>query len=130
MGKPIVFFDGYCNLCSSSVQWIIKNDLNNTFQFAPLNGETAKKIIEDEDILKEDSIILFLNNKFYLRSTAVLKIAAKLKYPSRFLSVFLIVPVFIRNWVYQIVARNRYKWFGKKEVCWIPSEELNIKFLK
>jgi predicted DCC family thiol-disulfide oxidoreductase YuxK len=130
MDKPIVFYDGYCNLCSNSVQWIIKNDPKNTFYFAPLNGVTAKNLIIDDNLLKEDSIVLFLNNSFYLRSTAVLKISQHLKYPSKLVSIFLLVPAFIRNWVYQIIAKNRYKWFGKKEVCWMPNAELNMKFLK
>ncbi|HLV40170.1 thiol-disulfide oxidoreductase DCC family protein [Xanthomarina sp.] len=130
--KQLILFDGVCNLCNTSIQYVIKHDKNNVFMFAPLQGETAKKILEQHhiDTSKTDSIILFTNNQaLYFKSTAALKIASKLKFPINLLSVFLVVPVFIRNVVYNYIAKNRYKWYGKQNECMIPTEKLKAKFL-
>ena len=131
--KHLVLFDGVCNLCNSSVQYIIKHDKQNEFLFASLQSHTAKQVIDQFkiDISKIDSIVLLKSNKkLYLKSTAALKIAALLGFPNNMLSVFLIIPPFIRNWVYDFIARNRYKWYGKQESCMIPTEELKHKFLE
>ncbi|MFL0352663.1 thiol-disulfide oxidoreductase DCC family protein [Xanthomarina sp. GH4-25] len=130
--KQLILFDGVCNLCNASVQYVIKHDKNNEFMFAPLQGETGKKIINHYkiDTSKIDSIILYTNtNKIYFKSTAALKIASKLGFPTNLLRVFLIVPAFIRNWVYNYIAKNRYKWYGKQNECMIPTENLKAKFL-
>ncbi|MEO8934065.1 MAG: DCC1-like thiol-disulfide oxidoreductase family protein [Xanthomarina sp.] len=130
--KQLILFDGVCNLCNTSVQYVIKNDKNNIFMFAPLQGETAKKILEKNnmDSSKLDSIILYSNKqKLYFKSTAALKIANRLKFPINLLSVFLITPVFIRNLIYNHIAKNRYKWYGKQNECMIPSQDLKAKFL-
>lgn len=131
--KQLILFDGVCNLCNSSVQYVIKNDKNNVFLFAPLQGETGKKILEHYQIdrSKMDSIILFTNKqKLYYKSTAALKIARKLNTPVNLLSAFLIIPPFIRNGIYNYIAKNRYKWYGKQNECMIPTENLKEKFLK
>lgn len=130
--KHIVLFDGICNLCNCSVQYIIKHDKKNKFMFAPLQSKTGKHIIELQNIdtATTDSIIFKHSNKnIYFRSTAALKIASKLSFPSCLWSVFLVVPSFIRNWVYDYIAKNRYKWYGKKEACMVPTPELKDKFL-
>ncbi|MGB6267370.1 MAG: DCC1-like thiol-disulfide oxidoreductase family protein [Olleya sp.] len=130
--KKLILFDGVCNLCNSSVQYVIKNDKKNLFLFAPLQSETGQKIINhfNLDTSKIDSILLYSeDNDITYKSTAALKIAAKLGFPRNLLIVFLIVPTFIRNWVYDYIAKNRYKWFGKREECMIPNQNLKEKFL-
>ncbi|GAL67346.1 hypothetical protein JCM19301_2698 [Jejuia pallidilutea] len=100
--------------------------------FAPLQSKIGEKIIKAYNIntAKVDSILLF-NPKtgIYSKSTAALKIASKLSFPTNILTIFLIVPAFIRNWVYDFIAKNRYKWYGKKEACMIPTPDLKKKFL-
>lgn len=130
--KQLILFDGVCNLCNSSIQYVIKHDKKDTFMFAPLQGDTGKEIIErfDIDPTKTDSILLYsYRNGLSIKSTAALKIAKHLGFPRSILSMFLIVPPFIRNWVYDYIAKNRYKWYGKKEECMIPTPELKAKFL-
>lgn len=130
--KKLILFDGICNLCNSSVLYVIKRDKKNRFLFAPLQSETGKQIIEafSIDTSQLDSIILFTPEKgIHYKSTAALKIASQLPFPTKVLAIFLIVPNFIRNWVYDFIARNRYKWYGKKESCMIPTPELKSRFL-
>ncbi len=130
-GQSIVFFDGVCNLCNSSVQTILKYDRNGHFMFAPLQGETAKiKIAEYVNNHPGiDSIILVQDEKIYVKSTAVLRIARYLRFPLNLAFTFIIVPAFIRNVLYDWVAANRYKWYGKQNECWLPTPELKAKFL-
>ncbi|WMI64670.1 DCC1-like thiol-disulfide oxidoreductase family protein [Aestuariibaculum sp. YM273] len=133
INKQLILFDGVCNLCNSSVNFIIKHDKKNAFLFTPLQSHLGKQIIEEYNIdtNKTDSILLYIPKKgITYKSTAALKIASHLGFPVKILSVFLIIPTFIRNWVYDFIAKNRYKWFGKKETCMIPSPKLKSKFLK
>lgn len=130
--NSLILFDGVCNLCNNSVQFVIKHDKKNKFLFTALQGETAKAILKEFkiDSSKIDSIILYEPEKgVSLKSTAALKIASKLEFPINLLVVFLIVPGFIRNWVYNYIAKNRYKWYGKQDNCMIPTPELKEKFL-
>lgn len=130
--KKIILFDGVCNLCNASVQFIIKHDKKNRFLFAPLQGDIAKQIIETYhiDIKKTDSILLYSPKKgVQYKSTAALKIAFDLSFPINIMGVFIIIPPFIRNVIYDYIAKNRYKWYGKKESCMIPTAELKSKFL-
>jgi predicted DCC family thiol-disulfide oxidoreductase YuxK len=125
-------FDGVCNLCNSSVQYVIKHDKKNRFLFTALQSETGQKIINEYNIdtTKTDSILLYTpNNGVVAKSTAALKIASYLGFPNNLMTVFFIIPPFIRNWVYDYIAKNRYKWYGKKESCWIPTPGLKSKFL-
>jgi len=130
--KQLVLFDGVCNLCDASVQYIIKHDKDNAFLFTALQSEVGQQIIKEFNIdtNKIDSIILYSNEYgISYKSTAALKIASKLGFPRNLLSVFLIIPSIIRNWVYDYIAKNRYKWYGKKEECMIPTPDLKSKFL-
>ena len=131
--KSLILFDGVCNLCNTSVLYVIKHDKNNTFVFAPLQSTIGQQIITKYslDSSKTDSILLYSPNKgLKVKSTAALHIAKRLGLPNNLLSAFLIVPAFIRNWVYDFIAKNRYKWYGKKESCMIPTPELKAKFLE
>lgn len=129
--KPIVFFDGVCNLCNSSVQFIIKRDKLDTFRFASLQSEVAIALLPKELVSEDNlqSLVLLQNEKVLTRSSAALNIARKLQglWPALF--VFIIVPLFVRDTCYDIIARNRYKWFGKKDQCMVPSSEIKDKFL-
>lgn len=131
--KQLILFDGVCNLCNSSVLYVIKRDKKDKFLFAPLQSDIGKDIIKtfNIDTDKTDSILLYNPEKDRLthKSTAALLIAKQLHFPTNLLAVFLIVPTFIRNWVYNYIAKNRYQWYGKKESCMIPTPELKAKFL-
>ncbi|MGJ8592899.1 MAG: thiol-disulfide oxidoreductase DCC family protein [Aquaticitalea sp.] len=130
--KKLILFDGVCNLCDASVQYIIKHDRNDVFRYTALQSEVGQKIIQDFkiDTSKLDSILLYsAESGISYKSSAALKIASKLGFPRNLLSLFFIVPTFIRNWVYDYIANNRYKWYGKKDECMIPTPELKSKFL-
>lgn len=131
--KKLILFDGVCNLCNSSVQHVIKHDKKNKFLFSALQSDIGQEIIKAHqiDISKIDSILLYTPEKgIVYKSTAALKIAYHLGFPNSIMSVFFIIPPFIRNWVYDYIAKNRYKWYGKKESCMIPTPELKSKFLE
>jgi predicted DCC family thiol-disulfide oxidoreductase YuxK len=129
MGQ-IILFDGVCHFCHGSVQFIMKRDSTCVFSFAPLQGRTGKELIESYDIPKNlDSLVLIDGDSFYVKSTAVLRICSNLRAPWKLLSALLVVPSPIRDKVYDVVAKNRYKWFGKKEICTIPPPEVRKRFL-
>ena len=129
--KKIILFDGVCNLCDSTVTFVIKRDPRDVFRYTPLQSTTGAYLCEKYqiDTSKVDSIILIENNKAYIKSTAVLRVARYLTgiYPVFY--VFLILPSFIRNWGYDYIAARRYTWYGKKESCMIPTPDLKAKFL-
>ena len=128
---PVILFDGVCNLCNSSVQYVIKHDPEHIFRFASLQSPFGQKFLSDNHLSSNNinSFILFSNNKIYTRSTAALQVAKRLKGLMKLLYFFMIVPGFIRDGVYNIIAKNRYKWFGKEETCWLPTPELKNLFL-
>ncbi|MEX2349746.1 MAG: DUF393 domain-containing protein, partial [Flavobacteriaceae bacterium] len=110
--KKIILFDGVCNLCNNSVVFIIKRDKKDVFRFAAIQSDEGEKLIKEHDIdtSKTDSIILIEENNYCVKSTAALKIAKHLNGTYPLLYYFIILPVFFRNWVYDIIAKNRYKW--------------------
>lgn len=131
--KKLILFDGVCNLCNASVQYVIEHDKNNVFMFTALQSDIGQQIIEAYkiDTNKVDSILLYTPEKgIDYKSTAAMKIASQLGFPQNLMTAFFIIPPFIRNWVYDYIAKNRYKWYGKKESCWIPTPELKSKFLE
>jgi predicted DCC family thiol-disulfide oxidoreductase YuxK len=129
--KAIILFDGICNFCNSSVNFIIKRDRNNYFKFSPLQSEYSKKVFSENNykIKYFESIVLVKNNKTYQKSTAALRIAKHLTGFWKLLFIFIIIPPFIRDFFYDIIARNRYKWFGRRDACMIPDENEKIRFL-
>ena len=130
--KKVILFDGVCNLCNQSVLKIIKYDKHNTFLFTALQSEKGKEILTLLRInsSKVDSIILYDPGVSYdIKSTAALKIMENFKGLWRISSLFLFIPEYIRNSLYDVIAKNRYNWFGKKEDCMIPTPELKAKFL-
>lgn len=124
----LVLFDGVCNLCSNSVQLIIKNDRKDYFRFASLQSELGIAL-KDRHRITADSIVLVEEGKVYTQSAAALRIARRLKGAYPLLFGLLIIPGFIRDGVYAFIARNRYRWFGQKEACWVPTPELKNKFI-
>ncbi len=128
--KSLILFDGMCNFCNTSVNNIIKYDKKNVFKFAAIQSDAGKKLLTEHsmDTLKIDSILLIENNTVFTKSTAVLKIAKQLSGRYKLCYAFIIIPTFMRDVVYDLIARNRYKWFGKKESCMIPSIEVREKF--
>lgn len=130
-GKKIVLFDGVCNLCNGTVVFIIQRDTKDHFRFAALQSDIGIQLTQELgiDTTQIESIILVHQQRYYYKSGAALRIARDLKGAWPLLSVFLIIPPFIRDGIYDIIARNRYRWFGKKESCMIPTPELKSKFL-
>jgi len=130
MKENIIFFDGMCNFCSSSVHFIIKRDKNSYFHFASIQSESALLLLENSDSLAlPDSIILLEEGKYYYFSTAALRIARKLSFPWNLFYIFIIVPRFLRDPLYKWFASKRYKWFGIRETCFIPDEKDRFRFL-
>jgi len=130
--KQIILFDGICNLCNFWVQYIIKHDKHDQFRFAPIQSEVGQEMIMKYhiDTVKTNSIILLsVKSGISYKSSAALKIAMLLGFPVSVLGVFWIVPPFIRNWVYDYIAKNRYKWYGKRESCMVPTPEIISKFI-
>lgn len=131
MKKKIILFDGICNLCNTTVQFIIENDPKNHFMFASLQSNYGQKFLLENNLNTSnfDSIILIDENKMYQKSDAAIRIAKQLKIPYNLISVSRIIPKKIRDYIYTYIAKNRYKWFGKHESCWVPTKELQAKFL-
>ena len=128
----IILFDGVCNLCNNAVNFVIKRDKKSVFRFASLQSDIGQKLTNERgiDTTKVDSIILIdPGTAWYEKSTAALQIAKQLSGMFPLLSVFLIFPKSFRDWVYDIIAKNRYKWFGKKDQCVIPTPELKALFI-
>ena len=131
--KKIILFDGVCNLCNNPVNIIIDHDKNDVFRYASLQSQLGQQLTLERgiDTSKIDSIILIdPGNAYYIKSTAALQIAKHLSGGYRLLSNFLFLPESFRNLVYDFIAKNRYKWFGKKDNCRIPTPELKNKFLE
>jgi predicted DCC family thiol-disulfide oxidoreductase YuxK len=129
--QPIILFDGICNLCNRSVQYVIKHDPGALFKFASLQSETGQKLLLQYGLTHNNmaSFVLIENNTVYTRSTAALLVAKRLDGLIKLLFLFIIVPAFIRNAVYNLIAKNRYKWFGKKDTCMVPTASLQSRFL-
>ena len=130
--KKLILFDGVCNLCNEAVLNIIKQDKKDIFLFTALQSNTGKNIINELgiDTSKIDSIVLYIPREdYFIKSEAALKIANEFYGLWKLIQVFRIFPVFFNDFFYDFIARNRYRWFGKKEECMIPTKKLNPKFL-
>ena len=129
--KKIILFDGVCNLCDNSVQFIIKNDPKDLFRFASLQSDIGQEIVKHlgVDTKKIDSIVLYVPGEaYYLKAEAAMQIAKELKSWHKIISYLSFTGSF-GNFIYDYVAKNRYKWYGKKDECMIPTEEMKAKFL-
>ena len=131
--KKIILFDGLCNLCDNAVQYVIKHDKKDVFRFVALQSDLGKKILNylNVDTSKMDSIILYEPGiAYFYKSDAALEIVKDLNVFLKWSIIFKIIPSSLRNPIYDYVARNRYKWYGKKDACMIPTPELKAKFLE
>ncbi|MGJ7913274.1 thiol-disulfide oxidoreductase DCC family protein [Neobacillus sp. LXY-1] len=128
--KQIILFDGVCNLCNSSVQFIIKRDPKGHFQFASIQGKMGQNLLKKYHVNTDiNSFILIDHDKVFFKSNAALRVCRNLAGYWKWLAIFFIIPSTIRNGIYDFIANNRYKWFGKKESCMIPSQKWKNRFL-
>lgn len=138
----VVLFDGVCNFCDSSVNFVIDHDSKGYFKFAPLQSDKGRELaaqfgLEPEvgsgeasdDLIPIDSVILIEDGKAYTHSTAALRIARRLDAPWPILSAFVVVPKFVRDYFYRLFAKYRYRFFGKKDQCMIPTPEVRSRFI-
>lgn len=129
--KGIVLFDGVCNFCNSSVNFVMRKDNSDYFRFLPLQSDKGKSIVSKFNLDPENlqTVILLERGRVYTKSTAAIRIARKLRGGWKLFYGFVIVPAFIRDVMYNFVARNRYKWWGKRDVCMVPTPDVKNKFL-
>jgi predicted DCC family thiol-disulfide oxidoreductase YuxK len=127
----IILFDGICNLCNRAVQFVIRHDRNKQFKFGSLQGPHGQEYLRNLNIQpdKTDSFLLIEDEKHYTRSTAALRVFKKLGGTWSLLYIFIVIPSFIRDALYDFIAHNRYRWFGKRNECMLPTEDLKARFL-
>jgi predicted DCC family thiol-disulfide oxidoreductase YuxK len=129
--QKILYFDGVCNLCAGAVQFVLKRNKKQNILFASLQGQAGQTMLKEFGFSQTafNSLVFVENGKVYQQSAGALRLTKYLNAAWPLLRVFMIVPAFIRNAVYNWVAKNRYKWFGKKNECWLPTPELKKRFL-
>lgn len=129
--QPIILFDGICNFCNGAINFIIKRDKKAQIKFAPLQSEAGQKLLSEYHLPVNnfESFVFIENNKVLTKSTAALTVCKYLKGAWPLCYGLIIIPAFIRNAVYDLIARNRYKWFGSKDACMIPTPDIRARFL-
>ena len=128
--NPIILFDGVCNLCDHFVQFVLARDRRGRFRFASLQSPAGRQLLEGFGVGPHlDSVVLIADGVVHTRSDAALRIAARLNGLWPVLKILLLVPRPIRNWAYDVVAKNRYRWFGRNPACMIPTPETRSRFL-
>jgi predicted DCC family thiol-disulfide oxidoreductase YuxK len=126
----IILFDGVCNFCNSSVQFIIKRDPTGYFKFASLQSETGQQLLKKYGVSKEiDSLIVIEKQSVYIKSSAALQISRKLTGFWGLFSILRVFPPLFRDYLYDLVAKNRYNWFGNSDSCMLPTAEMKKRFL-
>jgi predicted DCC family thiol-disulfide oxidoreductase YuxK len=127
----LILFDGVCNLCNGAVRFVIARDPSARFHFGALQSDAARRMLRERYTLPTvpDSIVLLDESGVFTRSDAALRVARELRFPWPLAYGLIVVPRPLRDWVYDIVARNRYAWFGKRDVCMVPTPELRARFL-
>ena len=136
LSHPTLLFDGVCNLCNGSVQWVIRHDAAKRFRFASLQSDAARVLLARHELppataatAAMDTVVLVDGDRLWVKSSAALEVARRIGGGWWLLSLFRVVPRPLRDLVYDFVARNRYRWFGRQEVCWLPTPELRDRFL-
>lgn len=131
MDHPVILFDGVCNFCNGAVNFVLKQDKKAVFRFAPLQSEAGQNLLKQYHLSTEDfdSFVLIENGKVYKKSAASLRVMNKFPWYWKEAQILWIVPGFLRNAIYDFIAKNRYKWFGKKEQCMVPTPEIRQRFL-
>ena len=132
MDHPVILFDGVCNLCNGAVQFIIKRDPDSVFRFASLQSDAGQDVLRRNNLSTEDfdTMVLVEGDAVFTKSTAALRILRRLGGIGRLAYAFIVIPRFVRDWVYTFVARNRYSWFGKRDECMVPTPDLKSRFLE
>jgi predicted DCC family thiol-disulfide oxidoreductase YuxK len=125
----VILFDGVCNFCNGTINFLIRQDIKGRFKFAPLQSAAAQQLLPHGHLKKFDSVVFFDGNQLSQKSTAVLQVLNRLPWYWKWTQVFWLVPRPVRDAVYDFIARNRYKWFGKKESCMIPTPEVKSRFI-
>ncbi|GAB5540082.1 MAG: thiol-disulfide oxidoreductase DCC family protein [Salibacteraceae bacterium] len=127
----LILFDGVCNLCNGFVQFIIRHDQKKQFKFATLQSQSGQALLSEFGKSSEnfDSVVFVVNRKLKTKSTAVLHIAKEMGGIWSFAVVFIIIPRIMRDWVYDIIARNRYSFFGKRQECMVPTKDVMERFV-
>ena len=130
--SSLIIFDGVCNLCNTLVKFIIARDPEGRFQFAPLQSESGRRVLRERGVGEPypDAIILVESRQIYVRSTAALRIARQLRPPWPLAYGLIVVPRAVRDWAYDLIANRRYRWFGRRQTCMIPTAELRARFLE
>ena len=130
--KKIIFYDGVCNMCNSFVNTIISLDKKNQLFFSPLNGKIAKKLLKEhrEKIKNIDSVIFYSHSKISVKSKAVIDIINSLGSLYKIISILNIIPSLLLDYIYDLVAKNRYSWFGKKSSCPMPDKKIVSQFIE
>lgn len=129
--KSIILFDGVCNLCNRSVQYILKHEKDETLRFSSLQSDYGQKFLNENNLNSNDlkTIIFIVNNKVFRKSKAVILISSYLKFPYNFLRILNFLPIFLLDFVYNLISVNRYKIFGKKDSCLIPDKDIKDRFI-
>ena len=128
--SPVILFDGVCNFCNRMVNFAIRNDKKAKLKFAPLQSGAGKRLLEEFKVSPAaDTVVLIDKGKAYTYAQASIRICRYLDWPAKILYAFAIVPRFVTEPVYKWIARHRYKWFGKKETCMIPTDRVRSRFL-
>ena len=129
--NAVILFDGVCNFCNGAINFVLKQDKKAVFRFAPLQSEAGQKLLKQYNLstAEFDSFVLIDNGKVYKKSAASLQVMNKLPWYWKEVQLLRIIPVAFRDAIYDFIARNRYKWFGKKEQCMIPTPEMKKRFL-
>lgn len=128
--KDLIFFDGVCNLCNGAVNFIIDRDPKHKFQFASLQSAKAKELLPAEAFDTDSIVLLTKEDRLLTKSSAALEIARNLSGLWPLFYIFIILPAFVRDAVYDLIAKNRYKWFGKQDSCRMPTPDLKERFLE
>jgi predicted DCC family thiol-disulfide oxidoreductase YuxK len=129
--EPVILFDGVCNFCNGAINFLIRQDRKGLFRFAPLQSAAAHSLLEQYQIPKKEfqSFVLIQSGQVYQKSTAALKVLNRLPWYWKALQVLWLIPKSLRDAIYDFIARNRYKWFGRKEECMVPTVEMRNRFL-
>lgn len=129
--SPVILFDGGCNLCTGSVRWVIERDRRWVFRFASLHSEAARQLLAERSpgVVLPEGVVLIDSMGVHTRSNAAIRIARRLGFPWSLAASAMIVPTVIRDLVYGWIARNRYRWFGRRDACLVSTPELRTRFL-
>jgi predicted DCC family thiol-disulfide oxidoreductase YuxK len=129
--ENLVLFDGVCNLCTASVQFIIRHDRAAIFYFAPLQSEIGREICQSQglDPVDVQTFVLISRGRMLVRSDAAIEAISRFGGAWKFVTIFRLIPRVVRDWIYSTIARNRYRWFGRTDACMIPTPDVKVRFL-